>query len=150
MKIILFATLLSVATIFSACKKDKNTTPPIEQNELPKGQYRLTEMHQADSTGIDSAGVKFPKSTMILSFDNAAKTANLTGKAESMTINGGYKVGGSNALTDPVFTSDRTVATENDLAVLDMLENGESFKNEGDDVVIETEDKGYLTFSMQK
>lgn len=147
MRVILFGAILALGTIFTACKKDKNTP---EQANLPNGQYRLVEMHQADSTGLDSVGIKFVNSSLSLSFDDASKSAKLAGKAEAVTIKGAYKVAGANSLTEAKIAATKVAATENDLAVMDILIAGQSFEHKGIKVVVQTKDKGYLVFSVQK
>lgn len=147
MRVIFFGAVLAIGTFVTACKKDKNGSAPAQ---LPGGQYRLIEMHQADSTGIDSAGVAFNGSSLSLTFDEASRSAKLAGKAEAVNINGGYKVDGDVHLTDAKIASTKVVATANDLAVIQILNAGQSFVHRGLKVILQTKDKGYLVFSMQK
>lgn len=149
MRTIIFAGLIAVATIFTACKKDKNDIAP-EQTTLPAGQYRLVEMHQADSTGVDTTGVRFVNSSLNLSFDNTARTAKLNGKAENISHRGTYTVAETNILKDAKIASSKVAGTENDMAVMNILLTAEKFERKGLAVIIYAKNKGYLKFSTQK
>lgn len=147
MRVIFFGAVLAIGTVFTACKKDKDMPA---QAQLPAGQYRLIEMHQADSTGIDSTGVVFNGSSLSLSFDEASRSAKLAGKAEAMTIRGAYQVAGDTVLTDAKIASTKVAGTVNDLAVVEILNAGQSFARKGLKVIVYSKDKGYLVFSTQK
>lgn len=148
MKIKFLVVLLAVASSFVACKKDKNA--PVDDVKLPTGQYRLIESVQSDVTGKDSASVKFPVSNLSLTFDQNKKIANLTGKPESIHINGSYGVNANNALNNALITSTKVAATDNDKVVYSLLEKGDTFETKGGAVIIKAKGKGYLVFSMQK
>lgn len=148
MKVIFFSAIIALTTVFTACKKNKDM--PSEQAKLPNGQYRLIEMHRADSTGLDSAGVKFTNSSLRLTFNEAGRSASLAGKADSLNITGTYKIAGDIGLTDAKIGSTKNVATENDIAVIEILAASQSFVHKGITVVLHTKDKGDLVFSMQK
>lgn len=148
MKIKFLATLVVIAAAFTACKKDNDQNP--EETALPTGQYRLIEMHEFDAQGKDSSTVKFPVSALSLTFDQAAKTANLSGKPENIQLTGTYTVTGQNGLKDAKISTSKIAPGEHDMKVVQFLELGQQFETKGGTVVINTKDQGYLVFSMQK
>jgi hypothetical protein len=149
MKIKFLATLVVIAAAFTACKKDNDQNPG-DGATLPKGQYRLIEMHEFNAQGKDSATVEFPVSALSLTFDQAKRTANLSGKPESIQLTGSYQVRGQGTLKDAKISTSRITPTENDMKVVQFLELGQQFETKGGTVIINTKDKGYLVFSMQK
>lgn len=150
MRITFFVTMLALGTAFTACKKDNNNNDGQQPGKLPAGQYRLVEMHRADSTGLDSTGVRFLNSTLNLSFDAAGRSAKLAGKADAVNINGAYKVEATNLLKNAKIATSKITGTENDLAAINILESGQKFEEKGIKVIIHSKDKGYLVFSMEK
>ncbi|MCX2451609.1 hypothetical protein OQX61_10075 [Pedobacter sp. PLR] len=142
------AVLLVIATAFIACKKDKVQEP--EENVLPTGKYRLIEMMQSNAEGKDSVSVKYPLSSLSLTFDQDKKTANVSGKPEFLQMTGSYKVSADGRLTDGKVSTSKGVPGENDLNVADFLAIGEKYELKGGSVVVHTRNKGYLVFSMQK
>lgn len=149
MKTKFLATLLVIAAAFTACKKDNDQNPG-EGAPLPKGQYRLIEMHEFNAQGKDSAKVEFPLSGLSLTFDQATRTANLSGKPETVQVTGSYTVRGSNTLKDAKISTSKIAPGENDMKVVQFLELGQQFEAKAGTVIINTKDKGYLVFSMQK
>ncbi|SEB10680.1 hypothetical protein [Pedobacter hartonius] len=148
MKIKFLVAFLAVATAFTACKKDNDDTTP--GKKLPTGQYRLIESVQYDSAGKDSATVKFPLSSLSLSFDQNKKAANIVGKPESLNIVGSYNVKANSALTDKLISTSKIIGTVNDGLVVTLLQNGTAYEATSGTVTIKAKDKGYLVFSMQK
>lgn len=149
MKIKFLATLVVIAAAFTACKKDNDQNPG-DGTPLPKGQYRLIEMHEFNAQGKDSAKVEFPVSGLSLTFDQATRTANLSGKPETIQLTGSYTVRGNNTLKDAKISTSKIAPGENDMKVVQFLELGQQFETKGGTVIINTKDKGYLVFSMQK
>ena len=142
------AVLLVIAATFTACKKDKIQEP--EAKVLPAGKYRLVEMVQTDAAGKDSLSVKYPISSLSLSFDQEKQTANVAGKPELLQMTGSYNVTADAGLRDAKVSTSRSVPGENDLHVADFLALGEKYEVKGGTVIIHTKNKGYLIFSMQK
>lgn len=142
--------LLAAASLFAACKKDKNDPVVPGGGNLPAGQYRLVKSVQYDKAGQDSATVSFPLSTLNLSFDQTQKTANLTGKADSATITGTYNAALDGTLTNASVVASGATATPNDLVIISLLEKGTTFEPAGVTVTIKAKDHGYLVFSTQK
>lgn len=142
------AVLLVIATAFIACKKDKEQAP--EENVLPTGKYRLIEMMQSDVAGKDSVSVKYPISTLSLTFDQDKKTANVEGRPELLHMAGSYNVKADGSLTDAKVSTSRSVPGENDLNVADLLTIGEKYEVKGGTIIVHAKNKGYLVFSMQK
>lgn len=142
------AVLLVIAAAFTACKKDKVQEP--QENVLPAGKYRLIEMQQTDAAGKDSVTVKYPVSSLSLTFDQEKQTANVTGKPELLQMTGSYNVKADGSLTDAKVSTSRSVPGENDMNVADHLTAGEKFEVKGGTIIIHAKNKGYLVFSMQK
>ncbi|RQO74849.1 hypothetical protein DBR43_05570 [Pedobacter sp. KBW06] len=149
MKTQFLATLVVIAAAFTACKKDNDQNPG-DGAALPKGQYRLIEMHQLNAQGKDSATVEFPVSGLSLTFDQAKQTANVSGKPENIQLSGSYTVSDKDGLKDVKISTSKIAPGENDMKVVQFLELGQQFENKGRNVIIHTKDKGYLVFSMQK
>lgn len=147
MKIKFLATLVVIAAAFTACKKD-NQNP--EETVLPTGKYRLVEMHEFNAQGKDSSTVEFPVSALSLTFDQATKTANVSGKPENIHLTGAYTVKGKDGLKDAKISTSKIAPAEHDMKVVQFLELGQQFEAKGGTVRINTKDKGYLVFSMQK
>lgn len=141
--------LLVAASLFAACKKDKND-PVVPGGKLPEGQYRLIKSVQYDKAGQDSAIVSFPLSVLNLSFDQIQKTANLTGRADSATITGTYNAALNGTLNNASIVASGATATSNDLVIVSLLEKGTTFEPAGATVTIKAKDHGYLVFSTQK
>lgn len=148
MRIKFLVAVLTVATAFTACKKDNNDTTPSTQ--LPAGQYRLIETVQYNAAGQDSATVKFPLSALSLSFDQGKQVANVLGKPDSIHIVGSYTVNANSILTDKRISSTKIKGTANDNVVLNLLQNGTSYETKSGTVTLKARGRGYLVFSMQK
>lgn len=142
------AALLVIATAFTACKKDKVQEP--EEKVLPEGKYRLIEMVQSDITGKDSVAVKYPVSSLSLTFNQEKKTADVSGKPELLQMNGTFNVNPDGSLSDAKVSTSRSVPGENDLTVADLLTAGEKYEVKGGTVIVHAKQKGHLVFSMQK
>jgi hypothetical protein len=149
MKTKFLATLVVIAAAFTACKKDNDQNPG-DGAPLPKGQYRLIEMHEFNAQGKDSATVEFPLSALSLTFDPATRSANVSGKPETVLLTGSYKVRGKDSLKEAKISTSKIAPGENDMKVVQFLELGQQFETKGGTVIINTKDKGYLVFSMQK
>lgn len=142
------AVLLLTATAFTACKKDKVQEP--EENVLPTGKYRLIELMQSDAAGKDSVSVKYPISSLSLTFDQDKKTANVAGRPELLQMTGSFNVKADGILTDAKVSTSRSVPGESDLTVADFLAIGERYELKGGAVIVHAKNKGYLVFSTQK
>ncbi|RAJ31059.1 hypothetical protein [Pedobacter cryoconitis] len=150
MKTKFLVALLAVATTFAACKKDNNDSQKPEDTKLPQGTYRLIESVQYDKAGKDSASVKFPMSTLNLSFDQDKKTASVSGEPELIKITGSYNVKINSTLADADIRTTKVAGTENDKIVVGLLEKGDTFEAKGQTVIVKAKDKGHLVFSTQK
>jgi hypothetical protein len=150
MKTKFLVALLAVATTFAACKKDNNDSPKPEDTKLPAGTYRLIESVQYDKAGKDSTSVKFPLSNLSLTFDQEKQTASVSGQPEVIQVSGTYNVKTNSALADAAIKTSKIAATENDLIVVGLLENGDKYEAKGATVTVNAKDKGRLVFSMQK
>ncbi|MNR17070.1 hypothetical protein D3C85_1337120 [compost metagenome] len=107
-------------------------------------------MHEFNAQGKDSSTVEFPVSALSLTFDQATKTANVSGKPENIQLTGTYTVKGKDSLKDAKISTSKIAPGQHDMKVVEFLELGQQFEAKAGTVTINTKDKGYLVFSMQK